>query len=127
MVSGFLQYFAAHYGDRSLSDAHAKYTFVSRHHPIGNTDYPDFQDIDNVVRMSGHKYTLYLTGHTHEYKREFADPRAFRMGIGGAPFDGSGSYYGYATVMQCPDDHLYVTVYDQATNTAKDTFSVPPQ
>ena len=34
------------------ADTHAKYTFVSRHHPIGNTDYPDFQTIDNVVRKS---------------------------------------------------------------------------
>ena len=29
--------------------------------------------------------------------------------------------------MQCPDDHIYVTIYDQATGAIKDSFNVPPQ
>jgi hypothetical protein len=36
-------------------------------------------------------------------------------------------YWGYGTVMQCPDDHFYVNVYDQATGAVVDSFNVPPQ
>jgi len=83
-------------------------------------------DIETLVRQ--HKYTLFLTGHSHEYKREPGDPRAIVMGLGGAPFDNPNQqYWGYGTIMQCPDDHIYVTVYDQATGNIKDTFNVPPQ
>ncbi len=108
------------------ADAHAKYTFVSKHHPEGNADQTFFADIEALVRK--HKYTLFLTGHSHEYKREPGDPRAIVMGLGGAPFDNPNQqYWGYGTIMQCPDDHIYVTVYDQATGNVKDTFNVPPQ
>jgi hypothetical protein len=108
------------------ADAHAKYTFVSKHHPDGNTDRPEFQQIYDLVKQ--HKYTLFLTGHSHEYKRQVGDPRAIVMGLGGAPFDNPNQmYWGYGTVMQCPDDHMYVKIYDQATGNVKDSFSVPPQ
>jgi hypothetical protein len=108
------------------ADKNAKYTFVSKHHPDQNVDQPYFQTIYNLV--TSHKYTLFLTGHSHEYKRQRNDPRAVVMGLGGAPFDNPNQmWWGYLTVMQCPDDKMYVTVYDQATGMAKDTFSVPPQ
>jgi hypothetical protein len=110
----------------TYADTHAKYTFVSKHHPDGNTDRPEFQQIYDLVKS--HKYTLFLTGHSHEYKRQISDPRAIVMGLGGAPFDNPNQmWWGYGTVMQCPDDHIYVTIYDQATGTTKDSFSVPPQ
>ena len=108
------------------ADANSKYTFVSKHHPEGNTDQTFFTEIENIVRA--HKYTLFLTGHSHEYKREPADPRAIVMGLGGAPFDNPNQmFWGYGTVMQCPDDHIYVTIYDQATGNVYASFNVPPQ
>jgi hypothetical protein len=106
------------------ADAHAKYTFVSKHHPDGNLDHPEFQQIYNLVLQ--HKYSLFFTGHSHLYRRQSGDPRAIVMGIGGAPLAGS-SYHGYGTVVQGTDDRLYVTIYDQATGNVQDKFDVAPQ
>jgi hypothetical protein len=106
------------------ADAHAKYTFVSKHHPDGNNDHPEFQQIINLVRM--HKYTLFLTGHTHTYRRAFNDPRTLVIGCGGAPL-ATGGFWGYGTALQGPDDRIYVTVYDQATGNVMDKFDVGPQ
>jgi len=106
------------------ADAHAKYTFVTKHHPNGNTDHAEFQQIYDLVRA--HKYTLFLTGHSHLYKRQSSDPRAIVMGIGGAPLAGT-SYNGYGTAVQGTDDRIYVTVYDQATGNVRDKFDVAPQ
>jgi hypothetical protein len=108
------------------ADATAKYTFVSKHHPNGNTDQPAFQQIYNLV--TAHKVTLFLNGHSHEYKHNKSTPRAVVMGLGGAPMDNpSQQWWGYITVMQCPDDRINVVVYDQATNNVQDQFSVTPQ
>src|SRR5262249_57382752 len=74
------------------ADQTAKYTFVSKHHPDGNTDHPEFQQIYDLVRR--HKYTLFLTGHSHYYKHQWSDPRAIVVGIGGAPFVGIGNFWG---------------------------------
>jgi Calcineurin-like phosphoesterase len=110
----------------TTADTAAKYTFVSRHHPEGNTEQTFFPTIENLIRA--HKYTLFLTGHSHLWKREPGDPRAIVMGQGGAPFDDSDQmYWGYGTVMQCPDNSINVTVFDQATGNPMDSFSVPPQ
>jgi hypothetical protein len=108
------------------ADAHSKYTFVSKHHPDGNTDQTYFQTIYNIVKA--HKYTLFLTGHSHEYKHQFNDKRAVVMGLGGAPFDNPAQMWnGYLTVMQCPDDSVTVSVYDTTSGMVFDTFNVPPQ
>jgi hypothetical protein len=108
------------------ADANSKYTFVSKHHPDGNTDQSYFQTIYNLVKS--HKYTLFLTGHSHEYKHQFNDRRAVVMGLGGAPFDNPNQmWYGYLRVLQCPDDSINVSVIDEATGNVQDTFSVPPQ
>jgi hypothetical protein len=108
------------------ADQNAKYTFVSKHHPDGNTDQPAFQQIYNLVKS--HKYTLFLTGHSHEYKHQFNDHRAVVMGLGGAPFDNPNQMWnGYLTVLQCPDDSVQVTVYDVSTGNPQDTWAVPPQ
>lgn len=106
------------------ADANAKYTFVSKHHPNGNTDHPEFQQIYDLVRQ--HKYTLFLTGHSHLYKRQYGDPRALVIGCGGAPLAG-GTFWGYGTVEQGIDDRIYVNIYDQATGSVVDTFDVGPQ
>lgn len=106
------------------ADAHAKYTFVTKHHPFGNTDHPEFPAIYSLV--TAHKYTLFLTGHSHLYKRQYGDPRGLVMGLGGAPLAGS-SFNGFGTALQGSDDRIYVTVYDQATGNVQDKFDVPPQ
>jgi len=50
------------------------------------------------------------------------------MGLGGAPYDNPNQqWHGYLTAMQCPDDHIYVTVYDVATGMPYDSWNVPPQ
>jgi hypothetical protein len=108
----------------SDADARAKYTFVSKHHPEGNTDHPEFTTIYNLVRQ--HKYTLFLTGHTHEFKRQSSDPRAMVIGCGGAPLAG-GSFWGYGTALQGPDDRITVTIYDQSSGHVMDSFAVAPQ
>ena len=106
------------------ADAHAKYTFVSKHHPDGNTDHPEFQQIYDLVRK--HKYTLFLTGHSHLFKRQSSDPRAMVIGCGGAPLAG-GNFWGYGTALQGTDDRIYVSIYDQATSQLTEAFSVAPQ
>ncbi len=106
------------------ADTRAKYTFVSKHHPDGNSDQPVFQDIYDQVRR--HKYTLFLTGHSHVYRRQFKDPRALVIGCGGAPLAG-GNFWGYGTVRQGTDDRITVTIFDQATGNQRDRFDVGPQ
>jgi hypothetical protein len=106
------------------ADTRAKYTFVSKHHPDGNTDHPEFQQIYNLVRQ--HKYTLFLTGHSHLFKRQSSDPRALVIGCGGAPLAG-GTFWGYGTALQGSDDRIYVTVHDQATRNVVQAFDVAPQ
>lgn len=106
------------------ADAHAKYTFVTKHHPDGNTDHPEFQTIYNLVRQ--HKYTLFLTGHSHLFKRQSNDPRAMVIGCGGAPLAG-GTFWGYGTALQGTDDRIYVTIRDQSTGNIVQSFDVAPQ
>ena len=106
------------------ADTHAKYTFVSKHHPDGNTDHPEFQSIYDQVRR--HKYTLFLTGHSHLFKRQSSDPRAMVIGCGGAPLAG-GTFWGYGTALQGADDRIYVRIYDQSTGNTVDSFNVAPQ
>ena len=106
------------------ADQHAKYTFVSKHHPKGNTDHPEFKQIYDLV--TSHKYTLFFTGHSHLYKREFGDPRTLVIGCGGAPLAG-GNFFGFGTALQGADDRIYVQIYDQATGNVMDSFDVAPQ
>jgi hypothetical protein len=110
------------------ADTAAKYTIVARHHPIDNTDLATLADEWNIIKA--HKYTLFLTGHTHEYKHDtFLDNsgRTIRLGNAGAPLDNGFQWYGYAIVQQGLDDRLYVSVYDQATGNVADSISILPQ
>jgi hypothetical protein len=110
------------------ADGAAKYTIVMRHHPIDNVDLATMMDEWNIIKS--HKYSLFLTGHTHEYKHDLGldgSGRTGRMGNAGAPLDNNFPYYGYGVVQQGIDDRLYVFVYDQATGNQMDTWSVPPQ
>jgi hypothetical protein len=106
------------------ADAHAKYTFVSKHHPDGNTDHPEFPAIYSLIQQ--HKYTLFLTGHSHLYRHQFSDKRALVVGCGGAPLTG-GTFWGFGTAEQQADDRIAVSVYDQATGNTVDSFLLDPQ
>lgn len=110
------------------ADANSKYTIITRHHPIDNVDLPNMMVEWNMIQK--HKYTLFMTGHTHEYKHDtYLDPskRTLRMGISGAPFNGNTMFYGYGTVDQQQGGNLLVKIYDQATDAIQDTWSVTPQ
>ncbi len=116
----------------STADKKAKYTFIARHHPIDNTDLPNMMTEWQIIQK--HKYSIFFTGHTHEYKHDVAlDPsrRTVRLGAGGAPLavppNGDGYFYGYGTVLQGLDGHLYVTIYDESNGNIIDAWNVPPQ
>ena len=104
------------------ADAKARYTFVSKHHPDGNTDHPQFQQIYDLV--TSHKFTLFFTGHSHYYRHESS--RVMVLGCGGAPLTG-GNFWGYGIVAQQADGSISVTVYDQASGAMQDSFTVQPQ
>ena len=113
--------------EKTLADADktARYTIVARHHPRGQmgTTYALIEQT-----LARHKYTLFLTGHSHRYYRDHQnDPsgRTVVYGLGGVP--NSGPDWGYGIVQQGLDDRLYVTVYEQATGMPTDSFSVAPQ
>ena len=109
------------------ADANAKYTFVSKHHPDGNTDQTYFQTIYNLV--TAHKYTLFLTGHSHEYKHQYTDHARGRDGPRRRAVRQSQPAVVGLPARSCsaPTISIYVTVYDQATGNVQDSFSVPPQ
>jgi hypothetical protein len=109
------------------ADAEARYTIVARHHPIDNKDLQNPQ-MWQVIRA--HKYTLFLTGHSHVYSHDtWLDPsgRTLRLGVGGAPLASGQSFYGFGAVQQNADGSLAVTIYDQATMNPQDSFTVAPQ
>ncbi len=110
----------------AAADANAKYTIVARHHPIDNTDLATLATEWQIIQQ--HKYTLFLTGHTHEYKHDTwldHSGRTVRMGAGGAPLDGN--FYAYGVVQQQMDGKLLVTAYDAMTDNPQDSFTVNPQ
>ncbi len=94
----------------TTADKAAKYTFVSKHHPEGNTEQTFFTTIENLVRA--HKYTLFphRPGHSHEHSASPCDPRAIVMGQGRRAVRQSQPdvHWGYGTVMQCPDNSINV-------------------
>jgi hypothetical protein len=109
------------------ADSAAKYTIVARHHPVDNTELNN-SDIWNIV--SAHKYTLFLTGHSHTYRHDtFNDPsgRTLVLGTGGAPLAGRNDFYGFGTVTQAQNGALTVAIYDQASGNMQDSFNVQPQ
>jgi hypothetical protein len=107
------------------AEQRARFIFVSKHHPDGNKEHPEFQQIYDQVRR--HRYTLFLTGHSHLYRHSFTDKRALVIGTGGAPLaGGTGSFWGYGTVQQGSDDRITVTIFDQQTGAMRDQFTVTP-
>ena len=108
------------------ADRRAKYTFVVKHHPVDNHDDRAFAEIVSLVES--HKYTLFITGHTHEYRHDRSNSRVLIVGCGGAPLDNAPqSWWGYITIEQGVDNLIYVTAYDQSSGMQKDSFKVAPQ
>ena len=110
-------------------DAHARYTIIMRHHPLG---YNSVTTLNTEATIKKHRYSLLLTGHAHHYERDANDPkgRTLIYGLGGVPNSGpaypNGMDWGYGTVQQGLDDRLYVTIYSQATGMPLDSWSVDP-
>jgi hypothetical protein len=111
----------------TTADSRAKYTIISKHHPAGDSSVAANSQIMQVIRS--HKFALLLTGHAHYYQHPTADNgRDIIMGTGGAPLRSvsSGAFHGYGIVDQLPSGQLQVTVYDLASSSAHDQWTVGP-
>jgi hypothetical protein len=109
----------------SSTDTQATYTLVARHHPVGDSSVSTNSDSEQIVLS--HKFALFLTGHSHEYKHTTTNGgRDVVLGIGGAPLIAGGAFHGYALVDQQPSGQLTVTVYDVTSNAAVDSWTVGP-
>jgi hypothetical protein len=107
------------------ADQQATYTIVARHHPEGDTSVSTNADIMQVIRS--HKFALFLTGHTHSYQHMTTDQgRDLVLGTGGAPLVAGGAFHGYALLDQQSNGELQISVYDIASNTLQDQWSVGP-
>jgi hypothetical protein len=107
------------------ADTSAKYTFIFRHHPEGDTSVSTNPTSMAIIRQ--HKFAMFITGHTHTYPHMTTDNgRDLVIGLGGAPLIAAGATYnGYAVIDQQPSGSLQVTVYDIA-GTVHDTWSAGP-
>ena len=111
------------------ADAKAKYIFLFRHHPLDNTDMPDFQTISGIIKTVKHR-TMTFTGHTHEFKLDTfndASGRTVVIGNGGAPLTQNFTWYGFGTVEQLQNGNLAIRLIDQATGNQMGAFTISPQ
>ena len=103
------------------ADTKAKYTIVSRHHPVQGTrtGAPEILSI-----LQQHKYTLILTAHNHDYEHDLAswNARSTVVGLGGA-----GGRWGFATVLQNTDGTLTFVQRDANGNPMGAPWTVSPQ
>jgi len=104
------------------ADAKAKYTIVSRHHPIASSNTGDPAIVSTILK---HKYSLILTAHSHTYGHsEVHGGRTVVIGLGGAP----GSFApGFATVLEQTDGRLSFVLRDVNGNPMGTPWSVAPQ
>lgn len=105
------------------ADAHAKYTFVARHHPVSGSRAGSDAIINAIV---SHKFTLLLTAHEHTYlhdTRLYAG-RTVIVGIGGGP---SFAPPGFGTVEQNLDGTLTFVLRDLSGNPTGAPWAVGPQ
>jgi hypothetical protein len=112
--------------DKTLTtaDTAAKYTIVARHHPEGDTSVSTNAASMQIIRS--HKFALFLTGHSHEYRHMTTDQgRDIVLGTGGAPLLATGAFHGYAIIDQQADSQLKVSVCD-VSGTQQDVWSVGP-
>ncbi len=111
--------------EATLSDAdqNARYTIVSRHHPVSGSRTGSAVIIKAIV---GHKFTLLLTAHEHAYAH---DPKLYGgrtaiVGIGGGP---SSAPPGFGTIMQNTDGSMTFVLRDLTGNPAGTPWTVQPQ
>ncbi|MHB1845459.1 MAG: FG-GAP-like repeat-containing protein [Deltaproteobacteria bacterium] len=115
----------------TAADTAATYTIVVRHHPPGDTSNGQAADLTaETTTVRAHKFSLWLTGHVHEYDHLTGDSgRSVIAGIAGAPLGagaGAQAFYGYLIVDQLTDGTLEVTAYDVSTGGQMDQFTVGP-
>ena len=109
----------------SATDTQAKYTLVARHHPPTDTSVTTNAESAQIIQA--HKYALFLTGHSHEYRHLTSHGgRELVLGTGGAPLLATGSFHGYATIDQQTNGDLKVSVYDIMGDVLVDSWSVGP-
>ena len=114
----------------TLTDAEksAKYIFIIRHHPLDNTDMPDFATITQIIR--NYKKTMVITGHSHELRLDTVNDvtgRTLIVGNGGAPLALNFKWFGYALVEQLGNGNIQARFYDQATNNMMGSTTLSPQ
>jgi hypothetical protein len=95
-------------------------TIVAKHHPVtGSRTGPAAPW--NVIQ--GHKYSLLLTAHNHDYEHSTSlSGRSVICGLGGA----NTSHTGFCRVQQTADGQLHFTQYD-ANGNPGDTWAVAPR
>ena len=110
----------------TTADRDARYTFVFRHHPEGDTSVTTNAAVMSIIRQ--HKFSMFISGHAHEYKHQpnVDNGRDVILGLGGAPLLGSATWNGYAMVDEQPDGRLKVTVFDLSGGTVRDTWYAAP-
>jgi hypothetical protein len=103
------------------ADAHAKYTIISRHHPVQGTR-TGASEILSILQ--DHKYTMVLTAHNHDYEHDTSswNSRSTVVGLGGA-----GGHWGFGTVLQNTDGTLTFVERDANGNPIGVPWSVSPQ
>jgi hypothetical protein len=113
----------------TAADTQARYTLVLRHHPPDDGSAP--AEISQIVRQ--HRFALYMTGHAHMYQHLSTDSgRDLILGTGGAPLQnvsniaGAYAFNGYVVIDQQANGQLAISVFDSATDTQMDGWSVSP-
>ena len=103
------------------ADRKARYTIVSRHHPVtgSRSGSPEL-----VATIERHRYSLILTAHDHSYSHGTDHGgRAAIIGIGGAGYNAPG----FGTILQGDDGKLNFVLRDANGNPTGTPWSVPPQ
>ncbi|MBS2033062.1 MAG: metallophosphoesterase [Deltaproteobacteria bacterium] len=109
----------------ATADSNAKYTIIAKHHPEGDSSVAANSTIMSIIRQ--HKFALLLTGHAHKYEHQTTDSgRDLVLGNGGAPLISSGTFNGYGMIDQLSNGQLQVSIYDVASGSLQDQWSVGP-
>ena len=110
----------------TTADRDARYTFVFRHHPEGDTSVTTNAAVMSIIRQ--HKFSMFISGHAHEYKHQpnVDSGRDVVLGLGGAPLLGTATWNGYALIDEQTDGRLKVTVFDLSGGTLRDTWYALP-
>jgi len=109
----------------TTADQNAKYTIIAKHHPEGDTSVAANSTIMSIIRA--HKFALLLTGHTHSYTHQTTDNgRDLVLGNGGAPLVSAGTFNGYGMIDELSNGQLQVSIYDVASGSLHDQWSVGP-